>query len=410
MTRLKKIRIADIEEFDSVNVVEVLVKIGERVTVNQPLVTLESEKAIMDFPSPNAGVVQKVKAKKDERVRENDVLVTLEVTDEPPLSEQIPSESSPVTTRQPASNQETVRPTRQKSAPFLAPTKSNSAHASPGVYQYARELGVDLSKVQGSGRQRRITKQDVQRHVRVNMGEKVSSSKIVFTDETEAVALTRIQRLTAENMRAAWQDIPHVTHFDRADVTRLEQQRKQLAEDLKGIKLTSLAFVIKALVSTLKHFPRFNALYDPVSEQLLLKKGFHVGIAVDTPHGLLVPVMRDVDKKTITQTAVELVRLGDQAKNRKLAPQDMADAGMTISSLGNLGGRAFTPIINPPQVAILGLSKMIVRERPAATGRAQQKLLPLALSYDHRVINGADAARFCTHLKGLLEDIWKLAL
>lgn len=399
MTRLKEIRIADIEEFDSVNVVEVLVKIGERVTVNQPLVTLESEKAIMDFPSPNAGVVQEVKAKKDERVRENDVLVTLEVTDEPPLSEQVPSESPPATTRQPASNQETVRSTQQK-----------SAHASPGVYQYARELGVDLSKVQGSGRQRRITKQDVQHHVRVNLGKKASSSKIVFTDETEAVALTRIQRLTAENMRAAWQDIPHVTHFDRADVTRLEQQRKRLAEDLKDIKLTPLAFVIKALVSTLKHFSRFNASYDPVSEQLLLRKGFHVGIAVDTPHGLLVPVMRDVDKKTITQAAVELVRLGDLAKNRKLTPQDMADAGMTISSLGNLGGRAFTPIINPPQVAILGLSKMIVRERPAATGRAQQKLLPLALSYDHRVINGADAARFCTHLKGLLEDIWKLAL
>ena len=407
MTRFQEIRITDIEEFDSVNVVEVLVRPGERVDIDQPLVTLESEKAVMDFPSPNAGVVQEINARKDERVRENDVLVTLKVTEENLSPEQAPLKPPPATIQEPAPNQKMAHFIREKSNPLPAFTKPNFAYASPGVYQYARELGVELAGVQGSGRQQRITKQDVQSHVRTSLGKKAPPSKIVSSGETETVALTRIQHLTAENMLSAWQSVPHVTHFDRADVTRLEQQRKQLTEGLKDIKLTPLVFIIKSLAVTLKHFPRFNALYDPVSRQLLLKKRFHVGVAVDTPYGLLVPVIQDVDKKTIAQIAIELVRIGDLARNRKLTPKDMTGAGITVSSLGNIGGQAFTPIINPPEVAILGVSKMIVRERTTAT---RQKLLPLALSYDHRVINGADAARFCTHLKTLLEDIWKLAL
>ena len=224
--------------------------------------------------------------------------------------------------------------------------------------------------------------------------------------------MTKIRKLTARNLLAAWQSIPHVTHFDQADVTRLEQYRRQLADEAQAldIRLTPLVFVIKALAATLAQFPRFNASLDPAGGQVVLKKFFHIGIAVDTPHGLLVPVLRDVDRKTLVQVAGELAALGTLARERKLTPAQMAGASMTVSSLGNLGGQAFTPIINPPEVAILGLSKMIVREKTAAGGILQQKFLPLSLSYDHRAIDGAEAARFCSHLKAILEDIWKLVL
>ena len=227
-----------------------------------------------------------------------------------------------------------------------------------------------------------------------------------------AKELTKIQKLTADNMLNAWQSIPHVTHFDQADVTQLEIHRKQLASDLKEkqIKLTPLVFVIKALVATLKKFPQFNSSLDTATEQLIYKDYFHIGIAVDTPHGLFVPVLRDVDKKSLEQLAIELVEISDLARQRKLSPKQMGGASMTISSLGILGGQAFTPIVNPPEVAILGLTKMIVKEKISASNAEQQKLLPLSLSYDHRVINGADAARFCTYLKDVLEDVWKLIL
>ncbi len=410
MTRLEEIRVTDIEDFDSVDVVEVLVKAGEHVEVNQPLVTLESEKAMMEFPSPYAGVVQKVKVNKGGNIRQDDVLVVLEVAVEEPspgqelTPETTPTEKAPTTQEEP----------HQSLANAQRSDGSEPAYASPGVYQYARELGVTLDQVQGSGRQQRVMKKDVQDHVRTKLQGKTAQAKLSnFSSlgETEAVALTKVQKLTADNMLAAWQSIPHVTHFERADVTLLEQRRRQLAEELKkkGVKLTPLAFVIKALVATLKRFPRFNAAFDPTSEQLILKKWFHVGVAVDTPEGLLVPVLRDVDKKTVVQVAAELVQISDLARSRKLTPKHLTGASMTISSLGNIGGRAFTPIINPPEVAILGVSKMIVRQEVVATGTRQQVSLPLSLSYDHRVINGAEAARFCAHLKAVLEDTWKLA-
>ena len=410
MTRLEEIRVTDIEDFDSVDVVEVLVKAGEHVEVNQPLVTLESEKAMMEFPSPYAGVVQKVKVSKGGNIRQDDVLVVLEVAVEEPspgqelTPETIPAEKAPTTQEEPY----------QSLANAQRSDGSEPAYASPGVYQYARELGVTLDQVQGSGRQQRVMKKDVQDHVRTKLQGKTAQAKLSnFSSlgETETVALTKVQKLTADNMLAAWQSIPHVTHFERADVTLLEQRRRQLAEELKkkGVKLTPLAFVIKALVATLKRFPRFNAAFDPTSEQLILKKWFHVGVAVDTPEALLVPVLRDVDKKTVVQVAAELVQISDLARSRKLTPKHLTGASMTISSLGNIGGRAFTPIINPPEVAILGVSKMIVRQEVVATGTRQQVSLPLSLSYDHRVINGAEAARFCAHLKAVLEDTWKLA-
>lgn len=438
MPNLKEIHITDIEEFDAVDVVEVLVNVGDSIEINQPLVTLESEKAMMDFPSQYSGVVQKINVTEGSKVKEGDTLVTLEVQEES-MSEQTlatksaagsdhaqaiqkePSTAKMETTVAEKTGTEEVGNTQSHT---LTAADSAKAYASPSVYKYARELGVDLGAVEGSGRQQRVMKKDIQNYVSTRIHDSTShsaqakavthSKPLNFSSygHTEAVELTKIQKLTADNMLDAWQSIPHVTHFDQADVTLLEQHRKQLADELKakGIKLTPLVFVIKALVVTLKQFPQFNASIDLASGQLIFKKYFHIGIAVDTPYGLLVPVLREVDKKTIPQIAEELMEVSASARKRKLTAKQMAGASMTISSLGNLGGQAFTPIINSPEVAILGLSKIIVKEKVTDTGVVEQKLLPLSLSYDHRVINGADAARFCTYLKDVLEDIWKLIL
>jgi len=423
MTELKRIRVTNIEEFGLVDVAKVLVAVGDRIEINQAVITLDSDKAMMDFPSLHAGVVKIINVQVGEKVSEGDVLLTLEVEGEVAKEKQV----------EPASNMVKVNegelgsissPIAFNSTPTKVSIQGEQAYASPAIYEYARDLGVDLSEVQGSGRKSRILKQDIQSHVRTNLRQSPGNGMQVKTaarsksldfssyGETDTVELTKVQKLTANNMLAAWQGIPHVTHFDQADVTLLEQHRKQLAIELssKDIKLTPLAFVIKALAATLKQFPQFNVSLDEASEKLIVKKYVHIGIAVDTPYGLLVPVLRDVDKKNIIKVAEELMELGDLSRQRKLNLKQIGGASMTISSLGNLGGRAFTPIINPPEVAILGLSKIIFQENITESGVVQQKILPLSLSYDHRVINGANAARFCTHLKGILEDIWKLIL
>ncbi len=430
MATTKEVLITEIEEFDSVEVVEVLVKEGDQVEVDQPLVTIESEKAMMDFPSPFKGIVQKINVKEGSQVKEGDSLVTLEamITQEEGSVQTQKAKEVNIEEKHPEviiedSKQISSQNLSQEKTISVSTNRSNKvAYASPSVSKYARELGVDLTAVSGSGRQQRIIQEDIQNYVRnhLNINQSLHSGSALDVKpldlssygEIEKKPLTKIQKITAKNMLNAWQSIPHVTHFDQADVTQLEQHRKQLAQELKekNIKLTPLAFVIKALVTTLKAFPQFNTSLDLVTEELIFKKYFHIGIAVDTPHGLLVPVIRDVDKKTIAQVAVELMELSDSARQRKLTLKQMSGASMTISSLGVLGGQAFTPIINPPEVAILGLSKMSVAEIPGKDGVEQQKLLPLSLSYDHRVINGADAARFCSYLIHVLEDIWKLIL
>ena len=410
---IKDIKISDIEEFDSVDVIEVLVKEGDEISVDQPLITVESEKAMMDYPSPHAGVVEEIIVQEGNKVSEGDVLLKLKTE----LKETITNEKPKIKTIE--NSQTKVVEKTQTVSTKKQPAESNNSYASPGTHKYARELGVNLNNVQGSGRQQRIVIEDVQQHVRQQLDSSathntVSAKALNFSSygETHAQELSKIQKLTAQNMQNAWQSIPHVTHFDQADVTQLELHRKQLAEELKNkqIKLTPLAFVAKALVLCLKKFPLFNASIDIATQQLIYKEFFHIGIAVDTEHGLFVPVIRDVDKKSLEQIAKELVEISSLAKQRKLTPKHMGGASMTISSLGNLGGQAFTPIINPPEVAILGLSKMLVTEIKSESEINYQKLLPLSLSYDHRVINGADAARFCTYLKNVLEDIWKLIL
>ncbi len=434
MSDVKTISITDIAEFDSVDVVEILVKVGDEVAIDQPLVTIESEKAMMDYPSPHAGVVEKISVQDGETIKEGDALITLKTATQTSASTDKSSSGSSQTSSGQVRPQET--PTKEDSHSHASIKESNhdsarvmsrvpsqaphsTAYTSPNTNKYARQLGVNLEHVQGTGRNQRIVIEDVQHHVREHLQgkdtlERKSEKVLNFSKygDSKEKELTKIQKLTANNMLNAWQSIPHVTHFDQADVTQLELHRKQLVKQLiaKDIKLTPLVFVAKALVAALKKYPQFNSSLDTVSEKLIYKDFFHVGIAVDTEHGLFVPVLRDVDKKSVEHLAAELIEISNLAKQRKLTPDFMGGASMTISSLGNLGGQFFTPIINPPEVAILGLSKMILKENIVESKITQQKLLPLSLSYDHRVINGADAARFCAYLKSVLEDIWKLIL
>lgn len=421
MDDIKNIPITDIAEFDSVDVVEVLVKAGDEVAIDQPLVTVESEKAMMDYPSPLAGVVEQVIVQDGSKVEEGDTLITLKVTTNSQSS--VSQNKQAVNSLENSNSEANQSKSKQKTNTTISKNENTvdkpTAYISPGTHKYARELGVDLEDVRGTGRNQRIVQEDIQQHVRERLsgsdaGNKKPNKALDFSayGESTVKELTKLQRVTADNLLNAWQNIPHVTHFDQADVTQLELHRKQLVNELKDkqIKLTPLVFVIKALVAALKKFPQFNSSLDTVTEQLIVKDYFHIGIAVDTPHGLFVPVLRDVDKKSLEQVAQELAEISDLAKQRKLTAKQMGGASMTISSLGILGGQAFTPIINPPEVAILGLTKIVVKEKISASNVEQQKLLPLSLSYDHRVINGADAARFCEYLKEVLEDVWKLIL
>ncbi len=410
MGEIRDICITELEDDAPVDVVEILVQPGEHVEVDQPLATLETDKALVEFPSPHAGVVSKIHVQPGDRMVQGDALLALELAGPAPDSKpDTPDEAPPPVSREPVPDPEPAQHPEPGSTP---PGSGTQAYASPAMYRYARELGVSLEHVQGSGRGLRVLKEDIEQHVRTRLQAphaQAATSPAPLPDfsrygDTEEEPLTRIQRLTAENLLSAWQSIPHVTHFERADVTALEDYRSQLAEEAgsRGLRLTPPIFVIKALAGALAEFPHFNASFDAAGERIVLKKYFHIGIAVDTPHGLLVPVLRDVDKKTLAEVAAEVADLGQRARERALKPDEMGGASMTVTSLGHIGGQAFTPIINPPEVAILGLSRMIVR--------SGQNFLPLSLSYDHRVINGAEAARFCLHLKAILEDIWKLIL
>ena len=411
---LKNIVISDIAEFDEVDVVEILVKEGDEIQKDQPLITIESEKAMMDYPSSHSGIVEKIIVQEGSKISDGDTLLALKIKDE--SNAQVEKNDQKIEEAERADQSIKDDKPETNNNVVSAVTKVDSinktkAYASPGTQKYARELGVNLEDVQGTGRKQRILSEDVQQYVRESFhsGPKKQTQQNVNLDFDKYGAvtekgLTKIQKLTANNMHHAWHTIPHVTHFDQADISQLEEHRIKLKDELKEkqINLTPLAFVIKALVITLKKFPLFNASIDLAANKLILKNYFHIGIAVDTEHGLFVPVLRDANEKSLEHVAKELVSLSELARKRKLTPHHMGGASMTISSLGNLGGQAFTPIINPPEVAILGLSKIIHEN--------EKKLLPLSLSYDHRVINGADAARFCSYLKSLLEDIWKLIL
>src|SRR5688572_2837716 len=423
--------VPDIGDFKEVEVIEVLVKPGDTVTKEQSLITLESDKATMEIPSPAAGVVKEVRIKVGDKVAKGAAILVLESQGAP---KEAPKAARPAPAAAPAA----------AAAPIPAPTPAPSTrpvpreprdetvakpHASPSVRKFARELGVDLSRVQGSGPKGRILHADVQAFVKGALsGKTVSTAKgggtlpfnLPAWPEVDfakfgpiaAEPLSRIQKLSGPYLHRNWVSIPHVTQFDEADITDLEAFRKaQTVEtEKKGFKLTMLAFMIKACVTALRQYPKFNSSLDKSGEGIIIKKYFHIGVAVDTPGGLVVPVVRDADRKGVFDIAKELADISKLARDGKLKPGDMQGGTFSISSLGGIGGTAFTPIINAPEVAILGVSRSTMR--PVWSGKefAPRLMLPLSLSYDHRVIDGATAARFSAYLASVLSDIRKIVL
>ena len=460
MADIREAKVPDLGTSD-VPVIELLVAVGDRVKKDQGLVTLESDKATMEVPSPFDGVVRELKVKLGDELSEGRVVALIEVEGSaavsapiaapapaaapapPPAAPEVAAVAVPtsVAERAPAPAVAAPAPLATNagvdpealppSSPPIAFTAESLLpgklpHASPSVRVFARELGVDLAKVQGSARGGRIGKDDVQAFVKKMMSEGVPASspagggtgglnllpwpKVDFAKfgPVELQPLSRIQKISGQNLARNWAMIPHVTQFDDADITEMEAFRKQLGEESKDTKLTPLVFLMKAAVAALKAFPKFNASLD--GDNLVLKQYIHIGIAVDTPDGLVVPVIRDCDKKGLLDFARELGEISKKARDKKLSPADMQGGCFSISSLGGIGGTAFTPIINAPEVAILGVSRSSIK--PVWNGKefAPRLMLPLSLSYDHRVIDGADAARFTSFMAKSLGDLRRLLL
>ena len=439
MAEVKQATVPDIGNYTNIPVIEVLVKAGDTVAKDQGLVTLESDKATMEVPAPFAGVVRAVKVKVGDEVSEGAVVALLEAgeavapasvkTAAPVEAPKVPSPATPAAkTPVPA----VAAPSSEQSAAQRSPPVAFGSDtvlpgkvplASPVVRMIARELGVDLSQVAGSERNGRITKQDVRAFVKrlLESGGPVRAAAgggglnllpwpaIDFSKfgEVETRPLAKIKKISGANLARNWAMIPHVTQHDDADITELEALRVALNKENEkaGIKFTLLAFLIKAVVAALKKYPDFNASLDASGENLVLKKYFHVGFAADTPNGLVVPVLRDADKKGVIAIAQESGALATKAREGKLTPGEMSGGCFSISSLGGIGGTAFTPIVNAPEVAILGVSKSAIK--PVWDGKtfAPRLILPLSLSYDHRVIDGAAAARFAAYLAQLLADM-----
>ena len=438
MSALKEAKVPDIGGHKNVPVIEVLVKVGDSVKKDQGLITLESDKATREVPAPFAGVVRELKVKLGDEISEGDVVVMLEAADEGATSVPAPIQAEAPKTAEPEV-QAVASPVVRAPAELPAPTNSpirtppisfdaeslmpaNVPYASPAVRVFARELGVDLSKVKGSERGGRISKTDVQQFVKAALVSGVAASgggsglnlipwpQVDFAKYgvIESVPLSRIKKISGANLARNWAMIPHVTQNDEADITEMDLFRKKLAEEHKDVKVTPLVFMMKAVVAALKKYPNFNASLE--GDNLILKKYFHIGIAVDTPDGLVVPVIRDVDKKGLLEIAQELAAISAKARDKKLGPNDMQGGCFSISSLGGIGGTGFTPIINAPEVAILGVSKSQIKPVWNGTEFTPRLMLPLSLSYDHRVIDGAAAARFASFLTQSLADLRQLLL
>lgn len=423
---IQEVLVPDIGSFKDVEIIEVLVSVGDAIAVEDSLITIESDKSSMEIPSPVAGVIKELKVKVGDRISEGSLVVVMEVADA------AAAVAAPVIAA--STKPEIVAPAPVVAAPkpaVPAPATPkldfSKAYATPSVRKFARELGADLNKVTGSGRKGRITQEDVKAYIKDVMSMGGVPGRSAATGNTlgvapmpdidfsqwgaiETVPLSRINKLTGEFLHRNWVHIPHVTQFDQADITDLEAFRKQLNEEnaKSGMKITPLVFIMKAVVAGLKAYPRFNSSLDAKGENLIRKSYYNVGVAVDTPDGLVVPVFRDVDKKSIMQLSEELKEMSAKARDKKLKPADMQGGCFSISSLGGIGGTKFTPIVNAPEVAILGVSKSDIQ--PIWNGKefAPRLMLPLSLSYDHRVIDGADGARFTTYLAKMLGDIRRL--
>jgi len=429
MSSLIEIKVPDVGNVPEIDIVEVLIKPGDVVAIEQTLAVMETDKATMDLPSSAAGTIKAVHIKTGDKVSEGTLIATLEAG-EAPAAVAAPAEPAPVTAPEPAPVVEAPKVEAAKPAPVAAPVAAAASngegfkpHATPSVRLFARELGVDLSKIQtGSGRKGRILQEDVKSFVKQAMTSGVTSGgagipaipAVDFTQfgEIEEKPLSKIKRLTGQNLTRVWLNLPLVTYHDEVAIDEMEEFRKSVnaGQGKDGVKLTGLVFIMKALVAAMQKYPSFNSSLSPEGDKLYFKKYFHIGIAVDTPNGLVVPVIRDVDKKGIFQLSVELGEKSELARTGKLKPSDMQGGCMTISSLGGIGGTAFTPIVNAPEVAILGVTRAKVQ--PVWNGKEFEPklMLPLDITYDHRVIDGAEGARFMEALKANLGDIRRLLL
>jgi pyruvate dehydrogenase E2 component (dihydrolipoamide acetyltransferase) len=438
---IKEVFVPDIGDFKNVDVIEVLVKPGDAIKPEQSLITIESDKATMEIPSSSAGIVKELKVKNGDKVSRGSLILLLEEAEGVSAvpAKAAPAAAAPVAVPAPAPAPASSTPTPTPVAPLPAarpepvpsvplPTSGAVPHASPSVRKFARELGVDLAKVKGSGPKDRITQEDVQAFVKgVMKGAQAAPlargslgfdlpewPQVDFAKfgPVETKPLSRIRKLSGGFLHRNWVSIPHVTQHDEADITELEAFRKensQIAEK-DGFKLTMLAFLVKASVNALKQFPDFNASLDKTGDNLIVKKYYHIGVAVDTPDGLLVPVIKDADRKGVFDLAKELADISKAAREKKLKPDAMRGGTFSISSLGGIGGTAFTPIINAPEVAILGVARSQMRPVYKDGTFVPRLMLPLSLAYDHRVIDGAAGARFTTYLASVLSDFRRTVL
>jgi pyruvate dehydrogenase E2 component (dihydrolipoamide acetyltransferase) len=473
-----RVVVPDIGDVDTVDVIEVLVSPGAEVSKEQGLIVIESDKASMEIPSPSAGTVREVSVKVGDKVSKGTLIALLESSagapaDKPAADKPAPAAEEeapaaeakkPVEPKKPAPAPAKKLETKAEAKPATKevresglPTEPEAEkqrdefdsaamtrtvpppppppsggesiapadkkpHASPALRQLARELGVDLRQVSGTGPHSRITREDVQSYVKHAMSAAGTATGTGFAfpelpeidfsqfGETRLEPLTKIQKLTGRNTHRSWMTIPHVTQHDEADITELEAFRQKMRAEHPDVKLTLTAFFMKALAVMLKHMPRFNSSLDKSGESLIFKSYFNIGVAVDTPNGLVVPVIREVDQKGLAELALELAQVSERARTRKLMPQDMQGASMTVSSLGGIGGTFFTPIINPPEVAVLGVSRAGLRPVYIAGKLEPRLIVGLSLSYDHRVIDGADGVRFTSRLREVLSDIREMLL
>ncbi|RTR40363.1 dihydrolipoyllysine-residue acetyltransferase [Shewanella canadensis] len=429
-TQVIEVKVPDIGDAADVEIIEVLVAVGDSIDVDTGLITLETDKATMEVPAPSAGVVKELKVTVGDKVSEGSLVLMLEIG----ALAQAPT-AAPVVApvvAQPAQAAASKPPVPHHPSAGSKPS-TGAVHASPAVRRLAREFGADMTLVKGTGRKGRILKEDVQAFIKYELSRPKASAatavaggagglnviaapKVDFAKfgEIEEVPLTRIQKISGPNLHRNWVTIPHVTQFDEADITEMEAFRKQqnelAAKRKTGIKITPLVFMMKAVAKTLQAFPVFNASLSADGESLIKKKYYHIGVAVDTPNGLVVPVVRDVDKKGIHELTQELTEISIKARDGKLKSADMQGSCFTISSLGGIGGTAFTPIVNYPDVAILGVSKSEIKPKWNGKDFEPKLMLPLSLSYDHRVIDGAMAARFSVTLSSMLSDIRTLIL
>lgn len=444
MAELIELKVPDIGDFEGVEIIEVLIAEGDTIQAEQEVITIESDKAMMEIPASTAGTVKQMKVKVGDKVSEGDVIALLEV--EAAASQPAQTEAQAVAPAAPAAAEEKTQaapvaaktetpvatlanpqPELTENVPYAPDTDSakKRSHASPSVRAFARELGVPLAAVTGTGTKGRITKEDVQSYVKKIMtmpapqaaaaGAGIPSVPVINFEQfgdIEKQELSRIKKISGKHLHACWLNIPHVTQFDEADITDLEKFRKENKEMAakKGVNLTPLVFIMKAVVACLKQYPEFNASLSEDKESLILKNYYNIGVAVDTPNGLMVPVIRDVDKKGFLELAGELGEVSARAREGALTAKDLQGGTFTISSLGGIGGQFFTPIVNAPEVAILGVSRH--QMKPVWNGKefVPRLMLPLSISYDHRVIDGAAGARFTVMLSQMLSDIRKVLL